>query len=102
MHDELFRTSRHMDERVITARAEALGLDLPVWLSCRNGRGKAVVDTDMSEARRLGIGATPVFVAGTLNKDGTITPRAVISGARALGDFERVFEYVATLSDEVH
>ncbi len=83
MHDLLFANQRRLDARDLVRYAKQLDLDMKAFnQALRSHRYRAMVEQDLTEARGLGVDATPTFF---------INGRKVV-GARPLADFKKVVE----------
>jgi protein-disulfide isomerase len=86
MHDWIFANNQNLSNDTLTAQAEALSLDVPIFMACLNdGTHRQQVDKDTAEANSFGIRGTPGFV---------INGR-VLSGAQPLDQF------IAVIDDEL-
>ena len=86
LHDWLFANKNNISNDTLTAQAEALGLDIPVFTACVDSRThKAEVEADAKEAGEFGIRGTPGFVVNG----------RILTGAQPLEAF------VAVIDDEL-
>ncbi len=86
LHDWLFANKNNISNDTLTAQAEALGLDIPVFTACVDSRThKAKVEADAKEAGEFGIRGTPGFVVNG----------RILTGAQPLEAF------VAVIDDEL-
>ncbi len=83
MHDLLFTNQQRLDADDLVRYAKQLGLDLKAFNhALRSRRYRAVVEQDLTEARGLGVDATPTFFVNGQK----------LIGARPLADFKKVVE----------
>jgi len=86
LHDWLFANKNNISNDTLTAQAETLGLDVPVFTTCLDSRThKAEVEADAKEAGTFGIRGTPGFVVNG----------RILTGAQPLEAF------VAVIDDEL-
>lgn len=72
MHDLIFANSRKLDLVNFTQHADALGLNPPAFQECINsGKYVAKIRKDISEGKKAGVRATPSFLFGFMEKNGT-------------------------------
>ncbi len=93
MHDLLFEGSSALNPDRFPAHAASLKLDEPAFADCvQSGRFRSEVQDDVAAAETLGFTGTPYFLLGRSAENGTMTIERVISGARALEDFESAID----------
>lgn len=98
MHDRLFQNQKALEPAMLTAHAEAIGLDAKKFQACLDG-GKYTEDIkkDMAEAAKYGITGTPTTVIGLTEPNGsTIKVLKVLRGAKALAEFKEALDSLAT------
>jgi predicted DsbA family dithiol-disulfide isomerase len=89
MHDRLFIDQQALGIPDLIEHSQALALDTQAFRSCLDGgtmRGR--VQRDLSEAQRLGLTSTPVFLIGTLGEKGTVRVTHKIVGAQPFPVFQ--------------
>lgn len=67
-HDRLFAVGASLDDEALVAHAGSIQLDLSAFGVCV-GAGSAWADSELADARRLAVRATPTFFVGRLNGD---------------------------------
>lgn len=87
-HDQLYMHPANLDEAGLVAAATATGLDVMKWQQCRAlGIGARRVDSDMADARALGVHGTPTWFINNHEIEGALNTsqfRALIEGALQL------------------
>jgi protein-disulfide isomerase len=93
MHAALYADQRHLDEPSLLARAGRLGLDLSRFKACLAG-GEALgrIREEARGAEDLGLTATPAFLVGVRQPDGSVRATAVLVGARPVAEFRKVID----------
>ncbi len=92
MHDKLFQGGGQFDVAGLKNLAKEIGLNTSKFDSCLDeGKMKAEVQKDSTDASQVGINGTPGFVIGKLNDDGTVTGE-IVSGAQPYANFKTVIE----------
>lgn len=95
MHERLFNESSAMTRADFVRHAEAMSLDVGVFLQCLDSHQTLdKVRGDQAEARRLGVRGTPAFFVGRVRPDGGIDLVTRIRGAAPVEVFA---EQVAAL-----
>ena len=90
MHDLLFANQRALEPDKLPDYAERLGLDRGGFESCLSEGKKARVDSDLADARRAGVSATPTFLIGWIQDDGKVKVEQQLRGAQPLASFQGV------------
>ncbi len=81
-HDVLFATSK-LEKPSLLEHAQGLGLDEKNFSACLDsGKFKAAIDSDMQDAEKSGVSATPAFFVNGI----------FLEGAQPLAAFEKVIE----------
>lgn len=91
-HDRLFDSSPRLDETLIRAIADEIGLNLEDFAACRVGDAVDAVRADAAGAAALGLRSTPAFLIGRVQADGRVDVAAIIKGAQPLDEFQRVID----------
>ncbi|HUA19870.1 MAG TPA: thioredoxin domain-containing protein [Bryobacteraceae bacterium] len=92
MHDSLFSNQTALAEREILDRAPSLGLDAPKFAECLSSRRYADdIQKSTSDAQKMGILGTPIFILGVLNGD-VMDVKKTILGARPYEAFKSVID----------
>lgn len=95
MHDKLFENQKALEPAMLTAHAQALGLDAKKFQACLDsGKYSAEIRKDIAEATKYGITGTPTFVIG-LTQSGdpkTIKVLKVIRGAQNISAFKEALD----------
>jgi protein-disulfide isomerase len=108
MHDRLFANQNSLEPAMLTAHAQAIGIDSKKFEAClasveakRPGSGEtyreskyaAGIRKDVAEANKYGITGTPTFVIGlTQPNDPKIKVVKVIRGAQNISAFKEAFD----------
>ena len=90
LHDQLFAVTEPTSLRpdFLRTLAASLQLDLKAFDSCVSNAAERIA-SDVAQANRLGINATPAFVIGTLTANDTVALSTRINGARSVEVFEK-------------
>jgi protein-disulfide isomerase len=94
MHDRLFANQNALEAPMLTAHAQAIGLDTKKFQACLDG-GKSAADIrkNIADASKLGITGTPTTVIGmTQPNDPKIKILRVIRGAQGYNAFKAAFD----------
>jgi protein-disulfide isomerase len=97
MHDRLFENQKSLEPAMLTAHAQAIGLDAKKFQSCLDG-GKFAADIrkDIADANKIGITGTPTTVIGlTQPNDSKIKVVKVIRGAQNIAAFKEAIDSVS-------
>jgi protein-disulfide isomerase len=93
MHDSLFADQQHLDAPDLSKRAKTLGLDMEKFDACTAaGPSTGRVQQDQIIARGLQLSATPAFLIGTIQADGSVKVAKVIPGAQPFAVFKGVVD----------
>ncbi len=93
MHDRLFGNPRALGRPDLEKTAEALGLAMPAFRQCVDSAATAAVVTrDLEEAARAGVAATPSFIFGATQPDGSVRALRRASGAQPYAAFKAAIE----------
>ena len=94
MHDRLFANQNSLEPAMLTAHAQAIGVDTKKFQSCLDSdKYAADIRKDISEANRLGITGTPTTVIGmTQPNDPKVKIVRVIRGAQGYNAFKAAFD----------
>jgi protein-disulfide isomerase len=93
MHDRLFANPQALGRAELDRAAEALGLAMPAFRQCVDSPATAeLVSRDLEEALRAGITATPSFIIGTTEPDGSVRALRRLSGAQPYATFKAALE----------
>jgi protein-disulfide isomerase len=89
MHDELIEKKPNTRSEV-TNIAVSLGLESLAFDAClTNGASEKQINTDLQQAKDLGLREVPCFAVGTIQPDGKVLVRKLIIGAQSVKVFER-------------
>jgi protein-disulfide isomerase len=91
MHELLFGSPRNLAQDALTGYARRLQLDDQQLRTCL-GQIAARIDRDTDEGRQLGVSATPTFLLGNIEKDGTIAVKRRIAGANGYETFRNAIQ----------
>jgi protein-disulfide isomerase len=93
MHDLLFAAPSRLKETDLQNDGNVVGLDRAAYSTCRTGDEAAQrVEADQTEARTLGIPATPSFFFGRVGTGGVVTVAESMTGARGVADFRSILD----------
>ena len=94
MHDRLFANQNSLEPAMLTAHAQAIGVDSKKFQACLDaGKYAADIRKDIADANRLGITGTPTTVIGmTQPNDPKIKVLRVIRGAQGYNAFKAAFD----------
>jgi protein-disulfide isomerase len=93
VHDRLFAGPPALGRAALEQTAASLGLAMPAFRQCLNDPATArVVTRDLEEAARAGIAATPSFIIGTTEPDGSVRALRRLSGAQPYATFKAALE----------
>lgn len=94
MHDRLFANQNSLEPAMLTAHAQAVGLDTKKFQQCLDsGKYAADIRKDIGEANKIGITGTPTIVIGmTQANDPKIKVLKVIRGAQGYSTFKTAFD----------
>jgi protein-disulfide isomerase len=91
MHDRLFANQNALEPAMLTAHAQAIGVDTKKFQTCLDsGKFAAAIRKDVAEANKYGINGTPTSVIGYTqpNDPKTIKVVKVIRGAQNIAAFK--------------
>jgi protein-disulfide isomerase len=93
MHDKLFANQGALGVAILPSYATQIGLNASQFTSCFNGAMTAKVKADLDAGIKLGMGGTPYFMVGTLQKDGSVhVLERIVFGAAPYADFKKVLD----------
>lgn len=94
MHDRLFANQNALEPAMLTAHAEAIGVDSKKFQACMDsGKYAEQIRKDIAEANKYGITGTPTTVIGvTQPGDTKIKVARVIRGAQGYNAFKAAFD----------
>jgi protein-disulfide isomerase len=82
-HDALFASPSKLDKASLAERARALQLDGERFDACLNsGKFKTAIDSDMEDAEKAGVSATPAFFINGI----------LVDGAQPIAAFEKIID----------
>jgi protein-disulfide isomerase len=88
MHRVLFENQSRLAESQFSRYALSLGLDTRKFDACLRTGMAPRIRQGVAEAQRIGIGATPSFAIGRLQRGGTVKILRIIRGAAAFATLE--------------
>jgi protein-disulfide isomerase len=92
LHDLLFASEpTSLQPEPLRKLVASLRIDLEAFDTCVGGATERIA-SDLAQANRLGINATPAFVLGTISGDGTAALSTRINGARPFEVFAKAIE----------
>lgn len=89
-YEALFRSAQIAD--VVEELPASLDLAADEFTVCLTQRAKRQVEEDVATAAPMNISSTPVFLVGTLERDGRVKVRQIVRGAKPLAEFERAID----------
>lgn len=94
MHDRLFENQKSLEPAMLTAHAQAVGVDTKKFQACLDsGKHAAGIRKDIAEANKYGITGTPTSVIGlTQPNDPKIKVLKVIRGAQNISAFKEALD----------
>lgn len=95
MHDRLFANQNSLEPAMLTAHAQAIGVDTKKFQACLDGdKYAADIRKDIAEATKYGITGTPTSVIGFTqpNDPKTIKVVKVIRGAQNISAFKEALD----------
>jgi protein-disulfide isomerase len=96
MHDRLFANQNSLEPAMLTAHAQAVGVDTKKFQACLDsGKYAADIRKDIAEAGRYGITGTPTSVIGLTQPDSKIKVLKVIRGAQGFSAFKEALDTLA-------
>ena len=96
MRDALFENPSALQRSDLDDRALALGLNMPAFSRCIDGRDVySVIERHKDAAKSLEIRLTPTFLVGIVQADGSVTLKKRINGAMPISDFHAAITEVA-------
>ena len=94
VHDQFFHVQRNLKAANLRAVATSAGVRPDHLDQCLQGSGREQVLKDLTAARELGAGSTPMFLVGREAQNEIVRISHSIIGARSFGVFETVLEEV--------
>jgi len=91
-HDALFADQANIGRVPFSKRTSQFGVSTAPFVQCLSAPGQQLVDDDNREANRLRIIATPTFIVGHVQRDGTIKVLDVLEGNVPADKFRSVLE----------
>ena len=92
LHDVLFSNQKALEPASLMDHARAAGLEMKTFETCLNGQAAPTVLADMDLGTRAGIMATPTFLLGFVQEDGSVQVVQRIVGARPYEDLKAVLD----------
>jgi predicted DsbA family dithiol-disulfide isomerase len=93
MHDRLFKNQMALERDDVIFTADRIGLNVGTFDRCIESGRPGPIDADEAEGRRLGVMATPAFLLGTMNREGTsVELIRRINGAQPYAAFKHELE----------
>lgn len=94
MHDLNFANQDTLQEAVLVARAQSLGIDVAAFDRCLHGPALDVIRADLKTGESLRVTGTPTFFVGTLELDERVKVFARLVGAVSLTEFQKVLDLI--------
>lgn len=95
-HDRLFANQKLLDPPSLIAHARAVGLDMKVFETCLAGDATSTVLGDMDAGTRAGVMATPTFLFGFVQEDGSVQVMERVVGAKPYTALKSVLDRMLT------
>jgi protein-disulfide isomerase len=96
MHDRLFANQNSLEPAMLTAHAQAVGVDAKKFQACLDsGKYAAEIRKDIAEAGKYGITGTPTSVIGLTQPDSKVKVLKVIRGAQGISAFKEALDTLA-------
>jgi len=92
LHDQLFTNQKALEPPQLMDHARTVGLDMKSFESCLNGQAAPTVLADLDLGTRAGIMATPTFLFGVVQGDGSVQVVGRVVGARPYQDLKAVLD----------
>jgi protein-disulfide isomerase len=90
MHSRLFTEGQRLSDADLSDAARSIGIDGELFARCVESDDGRQLATDIAEAQRLGVSATPTFFVGRMSRDGSLVSLTRrISGALPLDDLRQ-------------
>jgi protein-disulfide isomerase len=98
MHERLFAHQQALDPADLATHAEALGLEKEAFQKCMNGAARGKIKRDFNDGLKAGVGGTPTFLMGTLDKDGKVRVLKTLSGMQTTASFTAALDELLSAS----
>jgi protein-disulfide isomerase len=98
MHERLFARQQALDPADLATHADALGLEKEAFQKCMNGAAKGKIKRDFNDGLKAGVGGTPTFLMGTLDKDGKVRVLKTLSGMQTTASFTAALDELLSAS----
>ena len=93
MHDVLFTNSTNLGADALPKHAETANLNTASFQQClASGRHAAAIRQDMTDAGTLGVTATPSFLIGVVQPNGTVKVTKKLVGAQPYSEFKAAID----------
>ena len=88
MHDALFRNQTALADTDLADRGLAIGLNMAMFTKCLgSGEHRAAIEQHKRVAREFSVQATPAFLLGIAQSDGSVELKKRVNGALAFDEF---------------
>lgn len=95
MHDGLFALKGQLSKQAIDEVSRTLAMDGDSYRNCLSDKSvEEAIDRDIADATRLRVEATPTFLFGILDADGTAKIVKKLTGAKPAADLAKIIEGV--------
>ena len=95
-HDRLFANQKLLDPASLMEHARATGLEMKAFETCLGGEAASTVLADLDVGTRAGIGATPTFLFGFIQDDGSVQVVERLVGAVPYEALQSVLDRMLT------
>jgi protein-disulfide isomerase len=94
MHDLNFADQETLQEDVLAARAQSLGIDVGAFDRCLHGPALEIIRTDLRTGESLDVTGTPTFFLGRPQPDGRVSVVARLVGAVSSTEFHTALDEI--------
>jgi protein-disulfide isomerase len=91
-HDQLFANQKLLEPASLMDHARAAGLEMKAFETCLGGEAASTVMADLDAGTRAGVEATPTFLFGFVQEDGSVQVVERVVGARPFGALKSVLD----------
>ena len=91
-HDRLFANQKLLDPASLVEHARATGLEMKAFETCLGGEAAPTVLADLDVGTRAGIEATPTFLFGFIQEDGSVQVVERLVGAMPYDALQAVLD----------
>lgn len=92
LHDRLFANQKALDPASLVESARAVSLDMKAFETCLDGQATSTVMADLDLGTSVGVAATPTFLLGFTQKDGSVRVVERLVGAKPYQSIKSSFD----------